>query len=390
MRWSYQTTVLVSCTLAFFVTFFARLTISPVIPLIIEDFQTSNTLVGMALTGMWLAYGLSQYPSGILADRFGERSIILIAVGGSVLASLFIALAPMFAVFLIATISLGAVAGLHYSVATALLSRTYDDVGTAVGLHSAGAPLAGFLAPLAAAWVGIRYGWQPAVALGALVGLPVFALFYVSVRPTDPVRPDQAMRERLTVRPIVRFLSRPPIAFTLVIAITSTFVVQGLMSFLPTFLVVYRDYSAGFAGVLFSAYFVVRGTAQLAIGSLSDRHGRDSVLAGSMIAGGSGLVILVTWSGVLALSVGIVLIGIGAAFFPALDPRFLDELSEDERNIGFGLVRTVYVVFGASGSVGLGFFADAFGWGASFIILAGLYFLAFCALGVNYLLELGY
>jgi len=59
----------------------ARLVISPVVPAISNAFGVSNAAIGLALTGMWLAYAAAQFPSGLLADRYGERSIILVSVG---------------------------------------------------------------------------------------------------------------------------------------------------------------------------------------------------------------------------------------------------------------------------------------------------------------------
>lgn len=86
--WKYRHTVLLLCMFAFFVTYFARLAVSPVVPFIIDDFDVSNTQVGIALSGMWIAYGLTQYPGGVLAERFGEKRIITIAVGGTEVTSL--------------------------------------------------------------------------------------------------------------------------------------------------------------------------------------------------------------------------------------------------------------------------------------------------------------
>ena len=40
------------CVLAFLVTYFARLAISPVVPLIADDFAVSNTAVGVALAAL--------------------------------------------------------------------------------------------------------------------------------------------------------------------------------------------------------------------------------------------------------------------------------------------------------------------------------------------------
>ena len=390
MRWQYRDTVLLLCMLAFFVTYFARLAISPVVPFITDDFQISNTAIGVALTGMWLAYGAAQFPSGVLADRYGEKSIILIAVGGTVVMSLLLALAPLFWVFLLFAVVLGGAAGLHYAVATTLLSRTYDEVGKAVGIHSVGGPLAGLLAPVAAAWVGVRYGWRPAVALSALVGIPIFVLFVWRIRPTEPRRPDQPMRERFELTALYELLSRPSIAFTLGVATLGTFIAQGLLSFLPTFLIEFRGSTATVAGIVFSGFFVVRAVAQIGLGVVSDRLGRDVAIGASMLAGCLGAALLVVSPPLVALTAAVVLAGIGSSFFSALDPRFLDELSDAERGAGFGLVRTFYTVLGASGSVGVGLLSDLFGWDVAFLVLSGLFFLAFGGLVANWVLEWGY
>ncbi|MFC5280055.1 MFS transporter [Halorubrum rubrum] len=390
MNWRYRHTVLTLCMLAFFVTYFARLAISPVVPFVTADFDVSNTAVGVALSGMWLAYGLSQFPSGILADRFGERRVILVAVGGTTAASLLLALAPVFPAFVLIAFLLGLVAGLHYAVATTLLSRTFDDLGTAVGLHSIGGPLAGLVAPVAAAWVGVRYGWRPGVALAAVVGVPIFVIFAWRVRPTEPRRPDQPMRDRLRLGPLVELLSRPSVLLPLAIATIGTYVAQGVISFLPTFLVDFRGYSPSFAGGVFSAFFVVRAGAQVGIGRLSDRTGRDGAIGTAMLSGALGAAGFVALPGYAGLAVAVLFAGFGSSFFSAIDPRFMDAMSEAERGAGFGLVRTVYTVVGSAGSVGVGLTADLFGWAVSFGVLAGLFGVAFLVIAGNTLLGTGY
>lgn len=375
---------------AFFVTYFARLAVSPVVPFIIEDFSVSNTQIGIALSGMWITYGLTQYPSGVFAERFGEKRIIMIAVGGTAVTSLLTAIAPLFVVLAACIVLLGGVAGLHYSVATTLLSRTYDDIGTALGFHSLGAPLAGLLAPVAASWVGVRFGWRPAVALSVLVAVPIAVLFGWYVRPTEPCHPEQQMRESFTIEPLLDYLSRPPIAFTLLIAIVAMFAVNGIVTFLPTFLVEHRAQTPTVAGIVFSAYFVIRGGAQIGVGMLSDRVGRDFAVATCLLAGAGGLGLFVAGPGLTAVAAAVVLFAIGSSFFASLEPRFMDLLSDSERGAGFGLVRTVYVVFGSTGSFGVGLLADLFGWGTSFSVLGVLCTLAFGAVVLNRLLRLGY
>jgi MFS family permease len=376
--------------LAFFVTYFGRLAISPVVPLITEEFAITNTLVGIALTGMWLAYGVAQFPSGVLADRYGEKPIILLAVGGTTVMSLLLALSPLYGVFVLAAIALGGGAGLHYAVATTLLSRTFDDLGTAVGVHSLGGPLAGLTAPVAAAWIGVRYGWRPAVASTAVVGVVIFALFAWRIRPTEPRRPDEPLSNRLRPESLLELISRPTIAFPLVLAIAGTYVAQALLSFFPTFLVAFHGYTPTAAGVAFSVFFVFRGVSQILLGRASDTYGRDAAIAGAMLAGGLGIPLVVLGGGTATMAVGIALTSVSSGFFPAIDPRFIDALSAAERGAGFGLVRTVYTVVGASGSVGVGLTADLFGWAVAFGTLSLLLFGCFVALVGNRAFGLGY
>ncbi|MXV62913.1 MFS transporter [Natronorubrum sp. JWXQ-INN-674] len=389
-RWRYSETVLTLCTLAFFATMVGRLAISPVVPLITDEFGVSNSVIGIGLTGMWMAYFASQFPSGVLADRFGERPIILIAVGGTAISSAFLALAPLFALFVIGTIVLGGVAGLHYSVATTLLTRTYDEIGAAIGVHNSGGPAAGLIAPPIAAWIGVQYGWRPAVAIGTAMAIPVFVLFAWRIRPTEPRRPEQPMTERFELGPLLELLVRPQIAFPICLAIAGAFVWQATASFLPTFLIEHRDQSTELAGTVFAGYFVVQAITQVGVGAVSDRYGRDFATAGCMVLAAIGFGLLIAVPGTFALAAAVVLVGTGLGWGAALLPRFMDALSEAERGAGFGLVRSVYGFIGALGSVMTGLLADLFGWGVSFAVLTALLVLVFAALVVNWALSLGY
>jgi MFS family permease len=385
VSWSYRYTVLSLCTLAFFATMVARLVISPVVPDLVDAFAVSNTAIGLALTGMWMTYAFTQFPSGVLGDRFGERRVILTAVGLTAIASALLAAAPSFPLFVLFTICLGAGAGLHFSVATTLLTKSFENTGTAIGLHNSGAPLAGLLAPVAAAYVATRVGWRPALALGAVVAIPVFLAFGWRVRPAEPERPDQPLTERFRLAPIVELLGRRPIRFTVAMSVLCAFTWQSTASFLPTFLVEYHGYSQTFAGVVFSAYFVVHGVTQPVLGRVSDRYGRDGVIAGCLALGIVGYLLLVATESLLGLGAAIVLIGTAMSWSAAMLPRFMDHLSDTERGAGFGLVRTTYMVLGSLGSVVTGAVADVWGWGPSFVLLAVLLTVVLFALATNWL-----
>ena len=394
VNWRYEHTALALCTLAFTGTMVARLAVSPLVPEITARFGVTNGTVGLALSGMWLTYALAQFPSGVLGDRYGERRVILTAVGATAVASALLAASPSMLAFGLFAAALGVGAGLHYSVATTFLTRQFDDTGRAIGVHVAGGPLAGLAAPPAAALVGSRYGWRGGVLLGAVVAVPVFALFAWKVRPTEPLRPDQPVGERFAFAPLAELLSRPEILYTTALATMGAFTWQATASFLPTFLEFGTGLSSALSALLFSAYFLIHGGTQPMTGSVSDRIGRDAtamVTMGAGVAGYGTLVAAATldW-GLPAVVPAVGLVGLAMSWGAPVQSRFMDLLSDAERGAGFGLVRTAYMVTGASGSVVVGAVSDAAGWPVAFGLLAGVMSLGLVTLSANRLLGLGY
>lgn len=355
-------TVLLVAMAALFSTMVARLSISPVIPDIVDAYHVSKGVVGLGLTGLWAAYGVMQFPSGLLAERYGGRRILLLAVLLTGVGSLLIAVAPSFPLFVAFLLFLGAGAGLYYSVGSALLTNTFENTGLALGAHSSALPIAGLVTPVAASAIGVRYGWRPAVLLGAVIALPVFVVATVWWRAPEAARSGSAVERGVDWNEFVSLMTRPPILYTTLIAILTSYAYQAFTSFFPTFLVEYRKLSIGEASVAFGAVFVITALCLPVLGTLSDRYSRDAVLtfALSLCATGFGVLLLAEEFAVAMLGVG--LLGVGMSWGGALNSRFMDHLSPEERNTGFGLVRTVYLLVGSLGSLGTGVLADALGW----------------------------
>jgi len=77
------------------------------------------------------------------------------------------------------------------------------------------------------------------------------------------------------------------------------------------------------------------------------------------VAGYAGLV---AGPGRWTVSGAVVLAGLAMSWGAALLPKFMDHLGDDERSVGFGLIRSAYMVLGAAGSVVTGAAADLLGW----------------------------
>lgn len=389
-RWRGRRVLLVLALAAYFFTLFARLVISPVVPDIINAFNASKSEIGLALTAMWAAFALIQYPGGILGDRYGEKSVILAAIIITGVAGLLVAIAPTYGVFVVVVILLGVGAGLYPPSGTSLLAKRFQRTGQVLGLHVAGANLAGLVAPVAAAFVAVRYGWRAAPLLIVALTIPIFVLFATGVRPTAPSRPDVPMRDRFTVGALTTILSRRAILFTTLVGIIGQFTFGAVASFLPTFLIEYWGLGTERAGTVFGVVYLFSAMTLPVTGRLSDKVGRDIAIAGSLSLATAGLSLLLFGREIVPALVAVVVLGMGISWGGTVHSRFMDHLSDAERGTGFGLVRTITGLVGSTGSVVVGALADFSGWPAAWGVVIGLLLVAVVLLVSNRLLRLGF
>lgn len=375
--------LLLLCVGSYFAIRFAQLVISPVVPAMIDAFSVSRGRIGIALTGMWVAYALSQLPSGLLGARLGERNVVFAALGCCGVASVALSSTRVYLSFAVFVLLLGVGAGLYYNAATALLSRQFDSVGRAIGVHRLGSPIAGLVAPTAAAGATVRYGWRSAFVVSALASVTVLLAFAWRVRPVESASPGSTDREPFDSSALLRLLSRPVVRHAMVLATLGEFVGLATLSFLPTFLVEHHGIGLGRASLLFSAYFAVVALCQPIGGWLSDRFGRKTIMAAMMLVGVFSYGLLGADRRLITAVPGVVLAGVAMSWAPPLQSWVVESLPEGERRVGFGLVRTVYILFGATGTAVVGALADVAGWDTAFGLLTGLLGAAFLSLALQ-------
>jgi MFS family permease len=323
-------------------------------------------------------------PSGAAGDRYGPRRVVLVALGCTAVAALALAAAPSVVAFGAFALLLGVGAGLYYTPATALLAARFEEVGRVIGVHRVGSQLAGLVAPALAALFGARFGWRVALGSGAAVALVVLTVLLVgdssTRRSRSTARPDGGASMR--PRALVGLFARPPVALSAALAAMGEFAALATVSFLPTFLVEHHGLPLPTAGALFGAYFVVVASLQPVSGWVSDRLGRDAVTGALFAAGVVGYVALAVGSGLAVAIPAVALVGVAMAWGPPVQSRAVDALADAERGVGFGVVRTGYILVGALGPVVVGTLADSAGWAVGFGLLAGTLAVAAVALAL--------
>jgi predicted MFS family arabinose efflux permease len=372
-----------------FAQFGTRILIGALVPFILLDFQATKSSIGLALTGMWAVYALFQFPSGILADQYGERQLLLVGLSGCAAGVVLVALSPSLVVFALLLLVLGAGTGLFYPPASVLVTRLYDEHGGPIGTLAAFGTLAGLVYPAVGGLAAEYIGWRWVLALTAVfTGAVILATARVVPR-VPAVNDDTSLRDNIDVAKYRALLARPSLLYTIALAVVFIFTFQGMSSFYPTFLVEYHGIDRGIAGVTLGGVLGVSSVAQPISGRLSDRFSRDSALVVSILLLVTSLTVLLSIQSVPGAIIGSVVLGTGLSFPGPLQARFMDLLGESERGYGFGLVRTVYMFCGASGSVAVGTLADTSGWIAAYSVVAALLMGCLVLLGVNRLFSLG-
>ena len=358
--------------LGWFVTLGTRFVVPTVLPRIQADFALSNTAAGVAVTVIWLAYGATQLPAGALIDSLGERRLLagsLLVGGGGLLA---FAGSPTFAVLLLAAAAYGVGTGLYGPARATVLSRTFPDndgaaFSVVLGAGSVGAAALPLVAGVLVGWI----GWR--VAVGTFV--PLFLVIAAGLWWAVPVRESRGRSGeplRARARGVWAAVTQRAVVLPALAVLFMLFAFQGLTAFLPTYLVTERGLSQATASAVFAGLFVAGALFQVLTGGLADRFGHQRVLTVVAVLSVPPLLLLPVARGLPAIVAVTVLFGLRFVVPPVSNAYVVRVLPEAVRGTAWGLVRSVFFVFGATGSTVVGAFADRGLFDEAFVVLAAV------------------
>ncbi len=365
------TLLAVAC--GWFFTLGLRFVVPALLPFITTDFPVSNATAGAAITLLWVAYAVTQFPAGALVDRLGERRLLVASTVVSVLGLAGYTLSPTFGVFLAATAAFGFSSGLYGPPRGTVLSRTFPDRdGLAFGGVLAAGSLGAALLPVVATVLAERAGWRLAIG----VTIPGFAIAAASLWWAVPGAGQQPRADGGTLRSVVGGLRRAIASRRVLLAggaaALMLFVFQGLTAFYTTYLVEVKHLTEGTAGGLFGLLFVSGAVWQSFGGGLADRYGHGPVLAVIAFSGVIPLVALPFVSGLVPLGLVAVFLGVRLSMGPITNAYIVSLLPPDVRGTAWGFIRTGFFTIGAFGSTAVGAMADRQLFAEAFLVLAAM------------------
>ncbi len=343
----------------------------PLLPFIRDEFALDYTQSGLIISAFSLSYGLSQLPSGWLADRIEPRILITLGISGAALFGLLVGLSQTYIMMIVFLVLMGLVGGGYHPSAPPLITASVDakNQGRALGFHLTGGSASYFLVPLIGAAMAAAWGWRSSFIGLAIPAIILGAIFYVLLgRRSDTKHARHRItgsEERMTPpqnhwRRLVPFI----------ILSTSTMAVMfSTTSFITLYLVDHfgagRETAAAFMALIYSCGLWASPLG----GYLSDRLGRIPMILGISFAAGP--VIYLLNLAPYGLGMGALLIAIGMIMYtrmPVSEAYIVSHTSRRNRSTILG----IYYFAGMEGSGILtpvmGYLIDQFGFYTSFTI----------------------
>lgn len=350
-----------------------------VVPLIgEEEFLVGSAVVLMAfIASFGLTKASANLVSGVLADRWGRRPVLVLGWLLGLPVPFLIMWAPSFEWIVAANILLGANQGLAWSMTVVMKVDLVGPArrGLALGLNE----FAGYVAVAASAWgagmVAARWGLRPEpfwIAVGCVLLGTVLSLLFV--RETRPFAQLEATRHRGATdhaQPVPRFawvFAETSWRCRGLFAASQAGLVNNLndgvaWGILPLLL---AQRGLGIRAIALAAaiYPLSWGVGQLATGWLSDHTGRRPLIVlGMWVQAGAHLLIGLDVGGALVSGVvGAFLLGVGTAMvYPTLLASIGDQSSANWRARALSVYRFWRDLGYVVGAIASGLIADALG-----------------------------
>lgn len=236
-----------------------------------EDLSLSATESGLILSAFFLGYALMQLPGGLLADKYGAKRVILIAV---IVWSVFTgltAIAWTLSVLLVIRFLFGIGEGGFQPAASKIISTSFpvNERSKAMSIMLTSSGIMAMLVPIISAALLVTIGWRAFFVIAGFLGV-VIAFLYWKYVPKDEVSKESVKGPQ--VKEILRVLFKKPLMWSLVVSYFAIYAVNwGLNSWMPKYLTDVRGLDLISIGWLQMIPGAIQIIAMLLFGYLIDK-----------------------------------------------------------------------------------------------------------------------
>lgn len=336
------------------------------LPYVAQQFGLSLTQVGSVRAAYSLAMGMFQVPAGLLAERVGER---LVLISGTILTGLLFAISPYlsgFFLFLVVMFLVGTAQAVQHPLCSSLVSRAYSQGGQrgALGTYNFAGDVGKFgIAGIAGFLIGWGTPWQSTVVvtgvLTFVMGLGIWVMLNRLNIGARPARETSSSSEQ-TEGEKRAWGIRDRSAFTslCIIGVIDNSTRTGLLTFVA-FLMAAKGVEAKWVALSIPAVIAGGMLGKLACGFVADRWGVYRTVIATELATCIGIFCIVFAPGNIGFwtlpVLGVVLNGTSSVLYGTIG-----ELVDEERQSRtFGVFYTLSSLSGMVAPLVYGIVGDA-------------------------------
>ena len=358
-----------------YLNFSSRAVLSPLMPIIEDEFSISHALAGSIFTFVAIGFTITLLLTALLAARIGYKKCI--ALGFLILAvSMFgLKCATTFPFLALIAFSIGLGAGVYLPSAIPLLTEIFEpkNWGKAIALHDTGATFSVLSIPILTA-IAVRFlHWRTLLVILGASCLVLLVFFWVFSPDPHPQREKQIQ--------FTRVLRRRDLWIIAILWFFATANTLGLYNLIPLFLVKEKGVDLEIANTIFGLSRIGGLVASVLVGFLVDRFGaRRIIFAVLLTTALSTIGIAVSPIFPLLIVMLTIQATVSAGFFPAAFVAISKLTDLNERGIFTGITTAFGVVFGLGLTPAiLGAAADVWGFQPGILVL-GILTVFSCAL----------
>lgn len=364
--------ILLTVGVGWFFSIGVRFAYPTLLPFFQEAFAISLSTASLLVSILWMAYAIGQFPGGVLGDRFGEGNILVVSTLLSVIGIAAVTISNTVYVLFAGTIAFGLATALYGPTRFTIFTDIYSErSGIAVGFTMAAGSIGNALLPVVAATIASYASWR----LGFGVLIPIFIIlsialwFLVPSRTSPPINDSNSLSAE-TIRQVVVATRRGGIPILVSAHVVAAFVSQGFLALYPTYLVEIKGLSPSVAATLYGLYFAIGVAVQPLVGTARDQFGPRRMLITLLGIYCVSLLLLPFIHGIVALGLLTIFLSSRNGVGVITNTFISSSLPEEVKGSGLGLLRTVWILIGATSPAIVGFFADVGYFEEAFFVLA--------------------
>ncbi len=324
-----------------YVNFSARTVISPLLPIIEDEFAISHAVAGSIFSFLSVGYTITLLLSGVLSPRIGYKRSIALGFLILMTALFFLRYSTTYTSLAVASLFIGLGAGIYLPSAIPLITAVFgrNHWGKAIAFHETAASFSVFSIPLLTA-IALRFiNWRAIFFILSAACLVVCTFFCIFSPDPSPQKGGK-----------VRFSSvfrRGDFWIMAILWVFAASCALGLYNVIPLFLVKENGMSLETANTIFGFSRIGGFFVAIAAGFFVDRYRAKKILF---------LVILFTGLSTMSLALAqtipflVVMLFVQATINPAFFPVAFVAISKltdfNERSIFTGTTIAIGVIFG--------------------------------------------